>query len=265
MAKQDFRSLDEIATGEISASLASDLIKLALRELTEQKVQKLYTVLRAWVWKALNERRRDAELRKWHAIIHQTSAYLEDEYLCHAERIRVLHELIYESISVSEVLTSSELMRRSHVKEVLRLLISSPEQSAPRLEISNYLRLRDSNLSRVLTMLLNSGLIERTSVGKAATFRLTREGIAQSRTLVPRALLDGGRSQLESSHGAHTPKTIAHAKGRPAINHEVTIAAPPRLKAARDGLSSAASRTEHGGRIEPNMHQRRRQLLKQES
>ncbi|MCJ8510219.1 hypothetical protein MUU53_20240 [Rhizobium lemnae] len=172
----DPKSLDKIATGEISVTLAAELIKSTMEELTETKAQKVYTVLRAWVWKALNERRRDSELRKWHALINQTSSYLEEDYSPHAERIRVLYELVYESIAVAEVYPFAELVQRSHVKEILIYLYRSPNRSLPRQALQERLGLKEQNMSRVLTMLSTSGLLERSARGKAAVYSLTRDG-----------------------------------------------------------------------------------------
>lgn len=193
----DFKSLDKIATGEVSVTVASKLIKTTMEELTESKVQKLYTVLRAWVWKALNERRRDSELRRWHALISQTSAYLEDDYSCHAERIRVLHELVHESISVSIVYSFPELAQRSHVKEILSYLYVSPERSLPRQELQAKLGLKDPNLTRVLTMLSSSGLLERSARGKEAVFSLTKDGAEHAQSLPHGSLVSGHKNEAE--------------------------------------------------------------------
>lgn len=203
----DFRSLDKIATGEVSVTVAAELIRTTMQELTETKAQKVYSVLRAWVWKALNERRRDSELRKWHALISQTSAYLEDEYFPHAERIRVLHELVHESISVSIVYSFNDLAARSHVKEILSYLYVSPQRTLARQELQSKLGLKDPNMTRVLTMLSTSGLLERSARGKSAFYSLTRDGAERARSLPHVIIMSGGEDAVNSlsgrNHGLH--------------------------------------------------------------
>lgn len=100
----EFSYLEEVALGELSADEAHKAIRPLLLELDERNAQRIYSVLRTWVWKALNSRRRDDELRDWYDLLQNLASYIGNDYKAQAERIRVLYELIYESISVSEVL-----------------------------------------------------------------------------------------------------------------------------------------------------------------
>src|SRR4051794_13774527 len=112
-------SLDRIALGDVTPAEARIILSEALAPGSPHTVQALYTALRAWVWKALNERKRDGELTEWFDIIKRTAAHVVDDHPTLSERLQVLLDLIYESISISEVLPVQELLKRRHVRDVL--------------------------------------------------------------------------------------------------------------------------------------------------
>lgn len=54
-----------------------------------------YLALRAWVWKALDGRRRYPELREWADILDAASALLAEQgQAALAERLTALHDLL---------------------------------------------------------------------------------------------------------------------------------------------------------------------------
>jgi DNA-binding MarR family transcriptional regulator len=170
-------TLDDIALGEVGPGEARAAISAALGTLTPEIAQKIYTNLRAWVWKAINGRRRDTELREWYDILKRAGSYLADDYQPLAERLHVLHELIYETISVSEVLPIREVLERRHVREVLAMLRDTPRHKLNREQIGMRLRVKQANLTRILNLMSSCGLIERATHGKQAIFELTSSGI----------------------------------------------------------------------------------------
>lgn len=188
--------LQEIALGHATAAQARAIVGAALREGTPESVQGVYAALRAWVWKAVNGRRRDEELREWFDLLRRTGSFLKDGYAAHAERLQVLHELIYESISVSEVLPIQEIVKRLYVKQILNTLFHSPSRQMSRRRIRQRFNLREANLSRILNLMMTAGLIDRTTHGREASFRLTNLGADAARhmeTPLP-----------ETFEGAHT-------------------------------------------------------------
>jgi hypothetical protein len=134
-------TLDDIARGDARPAEARVALAGILAKLTPETAQQVYTALRAWVWKALNGRRRDQELREWFDLLKRIGAYLAREHKTQSERLRVLHELIYESISVSEVLPLRDVLKRRHVREVLVLLCEAPIGQLSRAQIAARLRL----------------------------------------------------------------------------------------------------------------------------
>lgn len=254
--KTDLSSLDKIASGEITVSAAAELLKRNLQELSEKKAQKIYTVLRAWVWKTLNERRRDDELRKWHSLISLTSARLEIDYTDHAARIQVLHELVYESISARQVYSYDVLARRSHVKEILVYIYRSPEQQLARRELQMRLGLKDSNLTRVMSMLSDAGLVERSARGKTAIYSLTISGrarakvVASSNRMVRSELYSddvvAGRSRSNVRDQRHYTVRFSITNALPELEDRpvelIKSGLQPREKAGRDTLYAMVNR-----------------------
>lgn len=180
MVMEEFAALDEIAFGDMTAADAHRVIVPHLTDLTEKRAQRIYTVLRSWLWKALNERRRDEDMREWFNVLRSVSAYFLKRAPMHAERIRVLYELLHESISVPEVMPTEEILQRSHVREILLLLHASRSKSRERSFIGEQLDLKQANLSRVMNLLLSNGLVDRVVSGKSASFKLTVDGLRRA-------------------------------------------------------------------------------------
>ncbi len=169
-------TLNDVARGELSAAKARVAVSEALKEVTPNSVGQIYASLRAWVWKALNARRRDQELREWFDLLKRAAHILERDYRLFAERIATLHDLVYESIAVSEALPVHDLLRRSHVRDVIRMVAEAPDGRVTRSDLGQRLNLKQANLTRVLTMVCTAGLFERNIMGRTAVYQLTRAG-----------------------------------------------------------------------------------------
>lgn len=185
-------SLEDVALGDLGHAEVREIISRSLADLDDRSVQKVYTALRAWVWKALNERRRDQELRDWYHMLRSYSAGLAKSHPAHSERLRVLYELIYESISVSELLPVSEVLTRSHVSIVLQRLDRAPLGMLSKAQLMASLGVKQSNLSRIMGLVRNTGLVSKTQVGKAAFYVLTAEGRAAAMKQSPKRISSPG-------------------------------------------------------------------------
>lgn len=170
------RRLERIALGYSNAAEARMTLSEALGDMSSESIQRIYASLRAWSWKALNERRRDEDLRHWYDILKRTASFLRERHPAYAERVQVLHELLYESISVSETLPIQEIIKRLYVKEIIRTLARSTIKQVPRGRLRFLLDLKEANLSRVINLMLASGLLDRAMRGREALFRLTKLG-----------------------------------------------------------------------------------------
>ncbi|CAO4170372.1 MarR family transcriptional regulator [Methylorubrum aminovorans] len=169
-------TLDDIALGDVDPAQARAALSKAFGGSDPKVAQRVYTALRAWVWKAIDGRRRDPELREWFDVLRRAAAFLRTKDTTLADRVAVLHELVQESIAVSERLPSQEVLQRRHVREVLAMLVVAPDGRLDRAEIGRRLGLKQGNLTRVLNMVVEAGFAERTTHGKEAEFQLTRAG-----------------------------------------------------------------------------------------
>ncbi len=177
-------SLTSIALGEATPEEARAAIGAALQPpVAPDVVERVYTALRTFVWKALDGRRRDGELRAWFDILRRTRAFLAESHPLQAERLHVLHDMLRDSINASEVLSPEDVMTRSHVRHILAMMRDEAAGAIERAAIGLRVNLKQANLSRILNMMSSAGLIERTSYGKQALFQLTRTGQRFAATL----------------------------------------------------------------------------------
>lgn len=171
-------TLEDIAQGEASPDEARELIAETLSEPTAARCREVYSALRAWVWKAINSRRRDDGLREWFDLLRRTRACMQEADANTAERLSVLHELVYESISVSEILPASEVKGRPYMRKLLRTLICDAGGSLDRAEVGRRLGLSHAMLLRQLNAATSSGLVESHPDSGRTVLRLTPEGRA---------------------------------------------------------------------------------------
>ncbi len=178
--------LNTIARAEASPAQAREALLAVFGQPSPELLQDAYLALRAWAWKALDQRRRDPELREWDDILCAAASLMAQHgQPALAERLTALHELVSESIAVGETLAAHDITGRQHVAEVLNFLASNGGQ-ANRGAIGAHISLGQANLTRVLNLMTAAGLIERSMLGREAVFRLSRSGLE-----VPRARLKG--------------------------------------------------------------------------
>src|SRR6478752_1562218 len=111
--------LNSIARAEASAAQARETLLAVLGQPSEELLQDTYLALRAFAWKALDQRRRDPELREWDDLLAAATLMAQHGQPALAERLTALHELLGESVAVSETLAAHDITRRQHVAEVL--------------------------------------------------------------------------------------------------------------------------------------------------
>ncbi|MDA9413876.1 hypothetical protein XI04_27230 [Bradyrhizobium sp. CCBAU 11430] len=187
-------ALEKIESGEATANEARCVISEFLKEGSETSLERLYATLGAWVWNALESRRRDPELREWFDILRRTSATLKPRNAAYAERFRAFYDLLQMSINTSKLARPSEVMHRQHVIEILRLLRDTQSGQMEKAAIAKRLSLRDANLSRILRLMTNARFVERTTQGKFAHFALTRDGLLELERREKREAEERGRS-----------------------------------------------------------------------
>src|ERR1700761_1577965 len=141
-------SLNDIASAEASPAQTREALLAIFRQPTPDLLYDVYVALRAWVWKALDQRRRDPDLRAWNDILGAASTLMAQHgQPSLGERIAALHELLSESIAVGETLGAVDVTRRQHVAEALDFLAESGGQAN---RSAMRLGLEQANLTRVL-------------------------------------------------------------------------------------------------------------------
>src|SRR4051794_29971532 len=96
-AMSELPSLNMIARGDATPAEARAVLADLFDDPTPDLLQDAYLALRAWVWKALDGRRRDPELREWADILDASSALMaEHGQEAFAERLAAVHELLGE-------------------------------------------------------------------------------------------------------------------------------------------------------------------------
>lgn len=173
------QKLELIAGGGIDAAEARGILNALPREIQLDGARRLFVALRAWTWKALDQKRRDPELREWHDVIKRAQVRTKG-FDRIAAQLQVLLDLVHESIVVAIRRPVSDVLKRRNAKAILVLLRDAPEGRLTKQALMIQLGLKDANLSRLMNVLAGAGLVERTIDGREAQFRLSREGLDQA-------------------------------------------------------------------------------------
>lgn len=178
-------SLSDIATAAASPAEAREVVRSVFGQPTPDLLRETYYALRSWVWKALDQRRRDPDLRAWRGIIEAASTLMANNgQISLSEKTAALGELVREWIAVGKNLGAVDLTRRQHVTEALGCLAAKGGR-ARRADLGEHLGLAQCNLTRVLNMMSAAGLVERSTLGKEAIFELSRAGEAVQAKAAP--------------------------------------------------------------------------------
>jgi predicted transcriptional regulator len=230
-------ALEKIEIGEATPEEARMAIAELLEEGSPRSLRRLYAALGGWTWKTLDRRRRDDELREWFDIIRRTSAALTEKDPGASERLRAFYDLIHTSISTSKVISVEEAMSREHVREILLLLYRDKANPTEKTVIAQHLGLSASNLTRILNLMMDARLVERTTYGKYAQFALTREGIAAAGKIVPPPPLEIERDKKDpAAQFVGTRRSPANNAVMMAIAQEMARRYEPHSKGAWHGM-----------------------------
>ena len=100
--------LADISPGDASPAQAREILFSIFRQPTPDLLLDVYVALRAWVWKALDQRRRGPELTAWSDLLGIASSLMaQNGQPALGERLGALRELVGESIAVRDILGPS--------------------------------------------------------------------------------------------------------------------------------------------------------------
>ena len=173
--------LHKIRTGEATPKEARATLRGLIATEGDAAFPGIYTALRGWTWKAMQLRRFDDELTEWFKILQASSVIASDRSSPTGYFLEGLSHLVEESIRYAASHNREQLMRRSHVAEVLGTL-RRHNGRIERDKLEAEMKLSPSRLSQVLKELQITGLIDRETDRQRAIFVMT----------------DFGREQLEA-------------------------------------------------------------------
>ncbi len=180
---QTMQALRPLAEGLLTADEARALVAGLPRDLDGPEAAMLYGALRAWTWKALDQRRRDGELREWADLIRRARVRVKGERARY-HQLETLAELLAESVAVAVRLPLAEVLAKRHAPEILAALHSAGDRPVAKRELMDQLGLEQSNLWRVMRLLEPAGLVEIEKNGRETHYRLSRSGRAEAERLL---------------------------------------------------------------------------------
>ncbi|SDO47541.1 hypothetical protein SAMN05444050_4226 [Afipia sp. GAS231] len=212
-------------------------------------VERVYDALRDVTWRTLTSRSFGDELPNWFDVIRHAAALTGGKTGGGvAAKMLAFADLISQSARFAELQPLEEVLNRKHTKALLTALAGAGK-SITNIALMSILGLRESNLSRVTGALQGTGLIERTSSGKEASFTLTDRGRQVAKKLNI-DIKDPG-TEREWWHEAPFPIAVWEADGRPvganAAFYRLTRAQEPHALQAFDDwkISLAKAALEH--------------------
>jgi predicted transcriptional regulator len=176
-------ALAAIRDGNLTAAEAWKLVSPFVETDDKALAMRLSNALRAWAWKALDRRRRDAGLREWIDLLNRVEGFLADRFEAIAARIEVLVELLHESIAVATAANPESLVKRKHVASILHVLERQENEWLDRAALMDEVSLKPANTTRLMALLVDIGWAEQETNGREAKYRLSTEGIARARKL----------------------------------------------------------------------------------
>ena len=174
--------LDQIAEGSLSATQARAAIAELPRDVDQVTARRIYVSFRSWTWKAIDQKRRDPELREWFDLLKRAQVRLRP-YEAVAAQMQVLMDLISESVSVAGRRPVSDVLGRRNARTLLAQLNAAPDGTLSKKAVMQSLVLKQANASRLMNVMLSAGLVERVMDGREAIFRLSRTGMDHARRI----------------------------------------------------------------------------------
>lgn len=233
--------MDLITEDLVSVNEARSGIAALPRELGERDVVRLYQALRAWTWKALDQRRRDDELREWADLIRRARLRVPaDGAIRH--KLETLAELIAESVSVSVRLPVAEVLARSHTREVLLGIHGRKGHRATKKQIMRSLDLEQSNLWRIMNHLIAAGLVESVMDGRERVYALSRRGLEEAERILRTADSDTRFEELAAL--SETRAAVEEMADAVAVDLQLAI------ESSLDKLAGLAAGLEHSSESE---------------
>lgn len=174
------KPLEDLVDDALEGRLKPQSIIDAVIELKAEDLRKLadptYSISRAVVAQLLRSARTSTDAVAWReALLWLRGKFSVVEEAVIATRLETLSDLLDDRLRLTQWFPLAELLARDHVRALLRLLLDKGGR-AKREEVRTALRLKEANLTRVLSLLETHGLIEREARGRSRILVLTASG-----------------------------------------------------------------------------------------
>lgn len=206
-SKDTTRILDRIVEEDLSGEEARELVASLPRNLDDRQAARLYGVLRAWTWRALDQRRRDDELREWVDLVRRARLRIKNSPR-RQDQLETLAELLSESVAVAVRLPLEEVLAKRHVPETLLLLDGADGEPMSKRQLMDALGVEQSNLWRIIKLLEPTGLVESEKSGRERLYRLSRAGQTEVRNIRLIRTSQAANAELEALSEAPVPGEI---------------------------------------------------------
>lgn len=185
------RRLEEIQIGEADLDSARQTIAMLLApgKLSNRSAADVTDALEAWTWRALRDRRSDADLPGWLELILSAGARVNEGDAIGGAALKTFGRLVRRSLDHAAKIDPAAVVARKHAKEILRAL-STANGASSRAALRARLGLKEANLTRVMAPLIDLGLVTRQIEGREVSYGLTDEGRRVAGTIVARGPVD---------------------------------------------------------------------------
>lgn len=219
--------LHSLASGDLTASNARGVLDKFHQDGGNPGLA--YNAFASWIWQTLNARRSDDDLRDWHGLMLDVAFRAERSGNGKiAERIRALTDVLALAVRASDRPNAQQILQRAHVPAILRVLADNDGAPLQRSALLTQTGLQSANLSRLLSLLISSGLIMRSQSGKEALLSLTEEGRKATRSppsapkKAPARKEKGATVQMKVLRGWRKPSEASGKVALPPVTVQVT-------------------------------------------
>lgn len=169
------KQLELIGRGEVSVAEAQPIMKAAFSH--EKLISHISAALFEATWRLISARTFDDELVDWQNLLKFVAGHFRREgNLEAAGQIKTMHEMMARAHRFAEAQPIEEVLGRKQVRSILMFLRNQDLAAGPQ-AILEHVKIGEANLSRVMSVLLSSGLVTRKLVGRAVYFKLTDAGM----------------------------------------------------------------------------------------
>ena len=166
--------LSLISSGTATPSEARSMLWPLVAGANLTLLRRIVTAMRRWLWRALDSRRRDPELREWHDIFKRLRVMMPEHRDLQVS-LQALADVLSESVQRASDFDVHEVLQRKHAAQALTIMKNGRPHS--RMSLMESLNLNQSNATRFFNLLIEAGLIHSHRTGRDLSYSLTILGL----------------------------------------------------------------------------------------